>query len=435
MRELLSPLDDRYADKTAELLPYFSNVAQVNLKGQIELDYLTRLLDKIGKELTVTQARSIEGICETIDVDRIKELEKSTKHDIKAIELYLIERFKKNNLSDFIPYIHFGLTSQDVNSLCTSTMVRLFIDDVAKHTYGQLIEKLKTFADECDVVMPARTHGQVAVPTTLKKEIAVYVSRLTAQYEKLMTFEVKCKFGGAVGNLSAHHVAYPEIDWSSFADSFCADYRLVRHKLTTQVDDNDWLAEFFNLLTRINCILIDFCRDMWLYYSFGYFKKSVTRDEVGSSTMPQKINPIEFENAEGNLEFANAMLTFMASKLQVSRLQRDLTDTTVIRNIGVPLGHCLIAIKSISSGVSCITPNSTKISADLDSHPEMLAEAIQTILRREGLPDAYEAVKHLTRGENLTQSKIVELLEDLKVSGPVKLEILALTPAVYVTHV
>lgn len=435
MREILSPLDDRYADKTAELLPYFSNAAQVNLKAQLELDYLTHLLSEIGKEMTVTQARSIEGICETIDVDQIKELEKITKHDIKAIELYIAERFKKNNLTGFIPYIHFGLTSQDINSLCTSVMIKQYINDVAVHSYRQLIDRIADLADHCDVVIPARTHGQIAVPTTLKKEIGVFVERLRAQHQKLVDFEVKCKFGGAVGNLSAHYVAYPDHDWSSFASKFCEGFGVKRHVMTTQVDNNDWLAEFFNLLTRINCILIDFCRDMWHYFSFGYFKKAVSLQEVGSSTMPQKINPIEFENAEGNLEFANAMLTFMASKLQVSRLQRDLTDTTVVRNIGVALGHCTVAVKSIKAGVSCIEPDRGVTHEDLRAHPELLAEAIQTILRREGVPNAYDLVKHATRGEKLTQSNLVDLITSLHLSNDVKSEILGLTPEYCVSHI
>jgi adenylosuccinate lyase len=434
--ETLSPLDDRYKDKTADLLRFFSGSAQTRLKAQIEIDYFISLMGILGIDLDIEDLSGLGDLRSRIDVDRIDDIERDTRHDIKAIEIYLAEEFKKiGKLGDLVQFIHFGLTSQDINSVATSLSVKGYNETIVIPLFDNLTACLCEFADKCDTTIPARTHGQIAVPTSLKKEILVFYNRVKEQARLLRKLEIRCKFGGAVGNLTAHKIAYPDIQWDDFMTRFCKERGLRRNSVTTQVDNNDWLAEYMQITARLNGIMLDLCRDMWLYMSFGYFKKQVTRGEVGSSTMPQKINPIEFENAEGNLEISNALLNFMSGKLQISRLQRDLTDTTVIRNLGVPFGHTVVAMTSIVSGISKLQPNLGAIRRDLYAHPEMIAEAIQTILRSAGVKNAYDLTKFLSRDGEVSSDKIETLLSTLNVDEQVKDRIRRLDIDSLVRHV
>jgi adenylosuccinate lyase len=430
--ETISPLDGRYREKTRELTKYFSEEAQLKLKTEIEIDYFLALAEELKLGLSKEEIRLVKQVKETTLPDYIQSLEKKTRHDIKAIELYIRESFDMQGIPQYKEYIHFGLTSQDINSIATSRTIREFDNKFLVKEFHALKKEMMKFSERCDVVIPARTHGQAAVPTLLKKEIEVFIYRLQEQFEKLFVHTFKAKFGGAVGNMNAHNLAYPDHDWNKFAESFCNSYGLFRSELTTQVDNNDWLAEYFATVVRINNILINFSRDIWMYTSYGYFKKSVKPEEVGSSTMPQKINPIEFENAEGNLEYANAILNFMSSKLQVSRLQRDLSDSTVVRNLGVPFGHVVLAAKNIVDGLKKLQINEENIQKDLEKYPELVAEGIQTLLRKENVKDAYSLIKDVTRGATLTAEKLKNTLENLNISDTIKEKILSLKVSDYI---
>jgi adenylosuccinate lyase len=430
--ETISPLDGRYREKTRELTKYFSEEAQLKLKTEIEIDYFLALAEELKLGLSKEEIRLVKQVKETTLPDYIQSLEKKTRHDIKAIELYIRESFDMQGIPQYKEYIHFGLTSQDINSIATSRTIREFDNKFLVKEFHALKKEMMKFSERCDVVIPARTHGQAAVPTLLKKEIEVFIYRLQEQFEKLFVHTFKAKFGGAVGNMNAHNLVYPDHDWNKFAESFCNSYGLFRSELTTQVDNNDWLAEYFATVVRINNILINFSRDIWMYTSYGYFKKSVKPEEVGSSTMPQKINPIEFENAEGNLEYANAILNFMSSKLQVSRLQRDLSDSTVVRNLGVPFGHVVLAAKNIVDGLKKLQINEENIQKDLEKYPELVAEGIQTLLRKENVKDAYSLIKDVTRGATLTAEKLKNTLENLNISDTIKEKILSLKVSDYI---
>ena len=429
--ETINPLDGRYREKTRELTKYFSEESQLKLKTEIEIDYFLALAQELKLNLSKEEIRLVKQIKETTTPDYIQSIEKKTRHDIKAIELYLRESFDMQGIPQYKEYLHFGLTSQDINSIATSRTIREFDNGYLVKEFHALKKEMIKFAERCNVVIPARTHGQAAVPTVLKKEIEVFIYRLQEQFEKLFVHVFKAKFGGAVGNMNAHNLAYPEHDWNKFAESFCNSYGLFRSEITTQVDNNDWLAEYFATLVRIDNILINFCRDIWLYTSYGYFKKTVKPEEVGSSTMPQKINPIEFENAEGNLEYANALFNFMSSKLQVSRLQRDLSDSTVMRNLGVPFGHLILATKNITEGLKKLQINEENIQKDLEKYPELIAEGIQTLLRKENVKNAYDLVKEVTRGATLTAEKLKNTLENLHISDTIKEKILSLRVSDY----
>jgi adenylosuccinate lyase len=416
MQRILSPLDGRYRDKVHSVAQFFSEEDILRSKYNLEIDYMQFLSKKISLKIKDDVFQRLRG---DFNSTFIGDIEKSTKHDIKAIELYIAENIKTFHptLDWLIPLIHFGLTSQDVNSFATSNALAGWHKNFGLEILSELIFSIDSLSESSDLPFPARTHGQFAVLTSLKKEISLFSFRLKEQKEKLNSFDFRVKFGGAVGNLSAHYAAYPDINWEEELTHFMSAYGLVRQKITTQVDNNDWLAEYFSIWVRINNILIDFCRDIWMYFSYGYFEKRVTPEEIGSSTMPQKINPIEFENGEGNLEFANSIFTFMSSKLQVSRMQRDLTDTTVIRNLGLPFGHSVVAYNSIVNGCKKISADKKAIERDISLHPELIAENIQTILRANGKQDAYNMVKKFFSGRNHSQQDVLAFVADLNSNG------------------
>lgn len=427
MNLTLSPLDGRYKNRIHSVANYFSEEKILKSKYNLEIDYLEFLTKTLNLNFKESD-NFFKKIKEDFQLVSIVDLEKNkTKHDIKAIEFYIQETILSlcPGSQGLIPFVHFGLTSQDINSLSTSYAVSGWHKEYGLQILDSVILSINSLAERCNISFPARTHGQYAVQTNLKKEISIFSARLSEQREKLYSFSFKVKFGGAVGNLSAHYLAYPNLDWKSLLSDFLYQkYGLIRQDLTTQVDNNDWLAEYFSIWTRVNNILIDFSRDIWMYFSYGYFQKRVSDDEIGSSAMPQKINPIEFENAEGNLEFANSIFNFMGSKLQISRMQRDLTDTTVIRNLGLPFGHSVVAYHSIISGCDKISPDESLISNELLSHPEMLAEGIQTLLRVSGI-EAFNLVKSFFRGKKRTYFEIKKFIQDL--SLPQEQEIRAIS--------
>ena len=421
---MLSPLDDRYFEKVRELHDYFSEDAMLKMKARIELDYFVALCEELKLPLNDTDRFWITHIWDDIQTVHIKLYEEKTKHDIKAIEYYLRERFKHFN----IPHdhmIHFGLTSQDINSLAISAMLDRFNQNEMSYYMEDINNAIIKFAEKNDMAFPARTHGQLAVPTTLKKEMLVFVNRLRQIKRKLQELPFTAKFGGAVGNISAHYVAYPEHGWHLFMTKFVKKYNISREEYTTQVSNNDSLCEYFNFIKSFNNVLIGFCRDIWMYNSYGYFKQTVTADEVGSSTMPQKVNPINFENAEGNLDLANCLLSFMSDKLQISRMQRDLTDSTVMRNIGVALGHSVVAYKSTLAGLETLSINRTVVDRDL-SNTGLLAEAFQILLKKENIKDGYELIKGMER-QGLK-------IDDLTISQELKDKLKSITVNDYVIH-
>jgi adenylosuccinate lyase len=427
----ISPLDSRYKQETEFLLLFFSENAILKLKTEIELAYYNEICKKLfnSEEINFEINDSI--------LSSIIEIESKTKHDIKAIELALAKHLSENYKDSKINYLHFGLTSQDINSLSTSVSIKRFLP-IYIANINNLLKTIEDAANErFNVAMLARTHGQPAVITSMRKELLLFSSRVKKQLDILSSIKIYAKFGGAVGNLSAHYFAYPNVDWTSFMDGFVSKYDIERQTLSTQVDNNDWLSLFFSICANINNIFIDFCKDMWMYYSYDYFKTIVTKEEVGSSTMPQKINPISFENAEGNLEFANSMFEFMSRKFQVSRMQRDLTDTTVIRNIGVPFGHTSVAIKSMTRGVLKISANTEVIRKDILSHPEIIGEGIQTLLRAENHKNPYEIVKMLVRNSHLDIYKVTSFLRENDVSNESINKILALykNPEFYLENI
>ncbi|HEY0272093.1 MAG TPA: adenylosuccinate lyase [Chitinophaga sp.] len=432
----ISPLDGRYRKQLEELAPYFSEYALIRYRVLVEVEYFIALsaqgifslpeelhapLRRIYREFTLEHAQAI------------KDTEKITNHDVKAVEYFLKDQLKPLGLGDRLEWVHFGLTSQDVNN----TAIPLLWKDALRKCYlpgvAHLLQSLQQLADSwMHVPMLARTHGQPASPTILGKEIAVFVERLHGQMKLLMEVPFAAKFGGATGNFNAHHVAFPNIDWVSFGNRFVNEVLgLKRMQFTTQIEHYDNLAAQFDGLKRMNTILLDLCKDVWQYISMDYFKQRIRQNEVGSSAMPHKVNPIDFENAEGNLGVANALYEHLSAKLPISRLQRDLTDSTVLRNIGVPLGHSLLALKSIEKGLGKLILNETKIEADLENNWAVVAEAIQTVLRRENYPQPYEALKALTRGGEINADTIRNFIQKLEVSEDVKAELLAINPSNY----
>ncbi len=436
----ISPIDGRYRDKVEKLQDYFSEYALMKYRVRVEIEYFIALC-----EIPLPHLKNIDlsyfNVLRKIymdfsleDAQKIKDIEKITNHDVKAVEYFIKEKFENLGLKQVSEFVHFGLTSQDINN----TAIPLLLKDAILNEYipilKALINKLSSLGEEwADIPMLARTHGQPASPTHLGKEIKVFYERLTKQLAILETIEWSAKFGGATGNFNAHLVAYPEFNWINFANHFVNDtLGLSRSQITTQIEHYDNLAAIFDALKRINTILIDMSRDFWMYISMEYFKQKIKKEEVGSSAMPHKVNPIDFENAEGNLGMANAILEFLAAKLPISRLQRDLTDSTVLRNIGVPIAHTLIALKALMVGLGKIYVNTEAIYTDLEKNWSVIAEAIQTILRREGIPNAYEIMKNLTRGNQLiTKKRLHEFIDTLPVDEKVKNELLAISPYNY----
>ncbi len=437
----ISPIDGRYRGKTEALAAYYSEYALIRYRIRVEIEYFITLCELPLPQLAsfdhslFPRLRDLYLNFNEAGAQRVKDIEKVTNHDVKAVEYYIKEQFDAiGGLDSYKEFIHFGLTSQDINNTSVPLALKESLLDVFYPQVEELIAQLQAYADEWkDVPMLAKTHGQPASPTRLGKEIMVYVYRLTEQLETLKASKITAKFGGATGNFNAHHVAYPAYDWRAFGNKFVSEkLGLEREQYTTQISNYDYLAAIFDGIRRINTIIIDLDRDFWMYISMDYFKQKIKAGEVGSSAMPHKVNPIDYENSEGNLGIANAVLTFLATKLPVSRLQRDLTDSTVLRNIGVPVGHSIIAIQSTLKGLRKLILHEEKLVADLDNTWAVVAEAIQTILRREGYPHPYEALKQLTRTNTaMTEETIHEFINSLNVKPEVKQELLAITPHNY----
>lgn len=436
----VSPIDGRYHEQSASLSGYFSELALINYRLWVEVEYFIALCELPLPQLASVdhkvfpQLRKLYWQVGEEEAKVVKELERTTNHDVKAIEYYLKAHFDKLGLSKYKEFIHFGLTSQDINNTAVPAAFRDAVVEAYVPAVDRIIEKLIAFSDEWKAVpMLARTHGQAASPTILGKEIYVFVERLDEQLDRLEETPYSAKFGGATGNFNAHHVAYPEIDWVEFANRFLAEkLELKRSRFTTQIEHYDNLAAAFDALKRTNTILIDLCRDLWTYISMDYFKQKTKAGEIGSSAMPHKVNPIDFENAEGNLGMANALFEHLSAKLPVSRLQRDLTDSTVLRNVGVPFAHTIIAFNSIEKGLDKLLLNEAALKNDLDNNYAVVAEAIQTILRRENYPQPYEALKDLTRGKaKVTKDDLVVFINNLNVSDDVRKELLQITPSNY----
>ena len=437
----VSPIDGRYRSKTECLADYFSEYALIRYRVRVEIEYFITLCElplpqlKSFDSLLFKRLREIYSNFKETDAARVKEIEKITNHDVKAVEYFIKEEFDKiGGLEPYKEFIHFGLTSQDINNTSVPLSIKEALEDVYYPQVDELISQLKDYATEWEnVPMLAKTHGQPASPTRLGKEIEVYVYRLNEQLTSLRNCKLTAKFGGATGNYNAHHVAYPQYDWKAFGDRFVSEkLGLERELWTTQISNYDHLGSIFDAIRRINTIIIDLDRDFWMYISMEYFKQKIKAGEVGSSAMPHKVNPIDYENSEGNLGIANATLQFLAQKLPVSRLQRDLTDSTVLRNVGVPLGHSVIAIQSTLKGLRKLILNEEKLSEDLDNTWAVVAEAIQTILRREAYPHPYEALKALTRtNKKMNEETIHEFIKTLNVSDSVKAELMAITPHNY----
>jgi adenylosuccinate lyase len=437
----ISPVDGRYRGKTAPLAEYFSEYALIRYRVRVEIEYFIALCELPLPQLAdfdttlFDRLRDIYRKFDERQAARVKDIEKVTNHDVKAVEYFIKEEFDKiGGLDAFKEFIHFGLTSQDINNTSVPLSVKEALTDVYIPLVEELIAQLREYADEwAEIPMLAKTHGQPASPTRLGKEVMVFVYRLEEQLATLRNSKFTAKFGGATGNYNAHHVAYPSYDWKAFGNRFVSEkLGLEREQFTTQISNYDHLGGVFDALRRINTIIIDLDRDFWMYISMEYFKQKIKAGEVGSSAMPHKVNPIDFENSEGNLGIANAILQFLAQKLPVSRLQRDLTDSTVLRNIGVPLGHGVIAIESTLKGLRKLILNEDKLAEDLDNTWAVVAEAIQTILRREAYPHPYEALKALTRtNKHMTESSIHEFIQGLNVSDAVKQELMAITPSNY----
>ena len=439
----ISPIDGRYRNKTEQLADYFSEYALIRYRVRVEIEYFIALCELPLPQLEnfdhslFERFRDIYRNFSEQDAARVKEIESVTNHDVKAVEYFIkeqIDAISKSlsvDLNPFKEFIHFGLTSQDINNTSVPLSVKEAIDEVYVPLLEELIEQLHDYAEEWkNVAMLAKTHGQPASPTRLGKEIMVYVYRLEEQLNGLKDVPVTAKFGGATGNYNAHHVAYPQYDWREFGNRFVSEkLGLEREQYTTQISNYDWLAAIFDAMRRINTIIIDLDRDFWMYISMEYFKQKIKAGEVGSSAMPHKVNPIDYENSEGNLGIANAILGFLAQKLPVSRLQRDLTDSTVLRNVGVPMGHALIAFQSTLKGLRKLILNEEKLHEDLENTWAVVAEAIQTILRREAYPNPYETLKALTRtNKKMDEQTIHEFIQTLEVSDEVKQELMAITP-------
>ena len=436
----ITPIDGRYISKTSSLQAYFSESALIKFRVQVEIEYFIALCNASIKQLHHFPSNKFSNLKDLYrkftedDAKRIKELEKITNHDVKAVEYFIKEKFEELGLEKFKEFIHFGLTSQDINNTAVPYSIKEAIKKIYLPKLTTVINLLKTKAEEWHAIpLLARTHGQAASPTKMGKEIQVFIERIEKQLDLLKSIPFNAKFGGATGNFNAHHVAFPEINWHNFSDNFIADvFNLKRQQTTTQIEHYDNLAALMDNISRINTILIDFSRDIWSYVSIDYFKQKIKKGEVGSSAMPHKVNPIDFENAEGNLGMANATFSFLSSKLPVSRLQRDLTDSTVLRNIGVPIAHTMIALDSLNKGINKLLINEANITADLEKNWVVVAEAIQTILRREGYANPYEALKELTRkNSEINAESIAIFINSLNVNEAVKSELKAITPYNY----
>ena len=433
----ISPIDGRYRSQVEVLSPYFSEFALMQYRLRVETEYFIALSQKKLFSLSAVNANKLRKIYLDFSPEtamEIKNLEKVTNHDVKALEYYMKKELEKNELGDLKEFIHFGLTSQDVNNTAVPMMWKESLENEYLPAISNLSLSLRKLANSWKTIpMLARTHGQPASPTNLGKEIMVFVERIEDQISLLNQVPYSCKFGGATGNFNAHVVAYPKPNWVRFANSFCeSKLGLQRQQYTTQIEHYDHLAAHFDGIKRINTILIDLCRDIWTYISMEYFRQKTRKGEIGSSAMPHKVNPIDFENAEGNLGIANALFEHFSAKLPISRLQRDLTDSTVIRNIGIPLAHTMISLNSINKGLSKLVLNEDAIRADLDKNWAVVAEAIQTILRRENYPQPYEALKELTRGKSTIDKKTIhEFIATLKVKATVKAELKRITPFNY----
>lgn len=440
MEELwsISPIDGRYKNKTEELRNYFSEASLIKYRVLVECEYFISLCETIPQLYEITQdlyptLRQIFLNLSEEDFIRIKEIEKTTNHDVKAVEYFMKEKFDEIGLSKYKEFIHFGLTSQDINNTSIPLMIKKCHYELLNKQISELIDNIDDLSRQwINIPMLSRTHGQPATPTRIGKELAVFVERIERQLQLLNEVPHSCKFGGATGNFNAHKVAYPKIDWNTFADNFTASLGLNRSFPTTQIEHYDNLSAYFDGLRRINVILIDFCRDIWQYISMSYIGQKVIDNEVGSSAMPHKVNPIDFENAEGNLGIANSLFDHFSNKLPISRLQRDLTDSTVLRNVGVPISHTLLAIKSINRGLSKLSINEEVLEKDLEDNWIIVAEGIQTVLRRENYPDPYEELKRFTRGKHkIDQKSIVEFISSLDISDEIKNELRQITPHNY----
>jgi adenylosuccinate lyase len=438
----ISPIDGRYRNKTEQLAGYFSEYALIRYRVRVEIEYFITLCELPLPQLEDFDHNLFEPLRDIYrnfteqDAARVKEIEKVTNHDVKAVEYFIKEKISVLNgfAAEAKEFIHFGLTSQDINNTSVPLSVKEALEEVYYPMVEELIEQLNDYAEQWkNVPMLAKTHGQPASPTRLGKEIMVFVYRLEEQLRGMKDIPITAKFGGATGNYNAHHVAYPQYDWREFGNQFVSEkLGLEREQWTTQISNYDWLGAIFDAMRRVNTIIIDLDRDFWMYISMEYFKQKIKAGEVGSSAMPHKVNPIDFENSEGNMGIANAVLGFLAQKLPVSRLQRDLTDSTVLRNVGVPMGHALIAIQSTLKGLRKLILNEAKLQEDLDNTWAVVAEAIQTILRREAYPNPYEALKALTRtNQKMTEQTIHEFIQGLEVSDEVKEELMAITPSNY----
>ena len=436
----VTPIDGRYISKTSSLQAYFSEAALIKFRVQVEIEYFIALCNSSILQLNHFPAEKFSDLrglyinFNENDAQRIKDIESITNHDVKAVEYFIKEEFDKLGLQEFKEFIHFGLTSQDINNTAIPYSIKEAVEKVYLPQLTEIIALLKNRAEQWKAIpLLARTHGQAASPTRMGKEIQVFIERIEKQLTLLDTIPFSAKFGGATGNFNAHHVAFPEIDWVSFSNNFTADaLGLERQQTTTQIEHYDNLAALMDNINRINTILIDFSRDIWTYVSMDYFKQKIKKGEVGSSAMPHKVNPIDFENAEGNLGMGNAIFSFLSSKLPISRLQRDLTDSTVLRNIGVPFAHTLIAFASLNKGINKLIINEENIAADLEKNWAVVAEAIQTILRREGYPNPYEALKELTRTNSVINAEsIASFIDTLTVNDTIKTELKAITPSNY----
>ena len=437
----ITPVDGRYASKTEALSQYFSEYALIKYRVRVEIEYFIALCESDLPQLKGVSGdqfptlRAIYQNFSTEDAQKIKDIEKVTNHDVKAVEYFIKEAFENMGLSSYQEFIHFGLTSQDINNTSVPLSIKEALEEILYPQLEELIDAIDAHATAWDhIPLLARTHGQPASPTTLGKEFKVFTARLRGQLAQLKAVPHSAKFGGATGNFNAHTVAYPGQNWHSWGDQFVAKHLgLTRSYPTTQIEHYDNLAAQFDALKRIDNIFIDFCRDVWTYVSMDYFKQKIKAGEVGSSAMPHKVNPIDFENAEGNLGIANALFEHLAGKLPISRLQRDLTDSTVLRNVGVPFGHLLIAIASMNKGLGKLLVNEAKIAADLEANWAVVAEAIQNILRREGYPKPYEALKALTRTNSaITAQSIAEFIDTLEVDDQIKAELKNITPSNYI---
>jgi len=436
----VTPIDGRYISKTSSLQAYFSEAALIKFRVKVEIEYFIALCNSSILQLShfptnkFTKLRNLYTNFTESDAQKIKDIESITNHDVKAVEYFIKEEFDKLGLQEFKEFIHFGLTSQDINNTAVPYSIKEVVNKVYLPQLTKILALLKDRVQQWkDIPLLARTHGQAASPTRMGKEIHVFIERIEKQLTLLKTIPFSAKFGGATGNFNAHHVAFPEIDWVNFANNFTDNaLGLERQQTTTQIEHYDNLAALMDNISRINTILIDFSRDIWAYVSMDYLKQKIKKGEVGSSAMPHKVNPIDFENAEGNLGMANAIFRFLSSKLPVSRLQRDLTDSTVLRNIGAPFAHTIIAFASLNKGIGKLLINEEKIAADLEKNWAVVAEAIQTILRREGYPNPYEVLKDLTRtNTKINAESIASFIDTLNVNDTIKEELKAITPNNY----